>query len=53
MELIKQELSPQLYQLFLNWINEHESNIEHDVFDTKAWNELVMYLMELEKGKRV
>lgn len=51
MVLIKNGLSEKLMLLFMNWIKENENNIQHDVEDTMAWNQLVEYLMELEKGK--
>lgn len=49
MKVIKDGLSEKLNLLFLNWIKEHETNIQHDIQDDFAWNELVQYLMELER----
>lgn len=51
MELVRNELSPQLFILFNNWVEEYYENLAHDTEDNKAWNELICYLMELEKGK--
>ena len=50
MNLIKHGLSDKLYNLFLQWQEEYISNLSHDTNDTKAWNALIEYLMELEKG---
>lgn len=49
MRIIKDGLSERLMILFLNWIKEYDNNIQHDVNDNIAWNQLVSYLMELEK----
>lgn len=51
MEIVKETLSPQLYELFTAWIDEYYDNVAHDTNETKAWNALVIYLMELEKPK--
>lgn len=50
MRVVNTGLSERLMILFLNWIKEYDNNIQHDVEDNKAWNELVAYLMELEKS---
>ncbi len=49
-KLVQDKLSDTLYNLFLQWQEEFVTNCEHDINETKAWNELVNYLMELEKG---
>lgn len=51
MKVIKNGLSEKLMILISNWLEEHENNHAHCVHDNFAWNELVSYLMELEKGK--
>lgn len=48
--LVKHGLSDKLFKLFMNWQEEYTNNLQHDVNDTEAWNALVEYLMELEKG---
>lgn len=40
-------------KLFTNWEIEYINNIEHDVHDVQAWNELIEYLMKLEEGRSV
>jgi hypothetical protein len=50
MKIIKSGLSEKLMLLFLNWVKEYDNNIQHDVEDNIAWNELVKHLMELERG---
>ncbi len=51
MLLVNEGLSERLFKLFLLWQEEYVKNVEHDVHETKAWNALIQYLMELEKGK--
>lgn len=50
--VIKHGLSDKLFHLFMKWHEEYINNIQHDVNDTEAWNALVEYLMELEKGNK-
>ena len=50
MVLVKDVLSDKLHSLFIQWQEEYINNIQHDMNETKAWNALIEYLMELEKG---
>ena len=49
MKIVESSLSPELTTLFLEWCQEYETNIQHDMSENKAWNALVSYLMELER----
>lgn len=48
--LVKEGMSDKLKNLFLQWQEEYDNNLQHDMNETKAWNAFVEYLMELEKG---
>lgn len=50
MNLVKDTMSDKLYSLFINWVHECKQNMDHDIDDHIAWNELIQYLIELEKG---
>lgn len=49
MNIVNNGLSEKLMKYILNWTEEYDNNIEHDMHECIAWNELVSYLMELEK----
>lgn len=38
-------------QLLKAVLDEYQSNLEHDTKECTAWNALIRYAMELEKGK--
>lgn len=37
-------------QLLKAVLDEYQNNLEHDTNECKAWNVLIKYAMELEKG---
>jgi len=50
MEIMNKTLSPELYTMLTNWIEEDTINYEHDMEYNNAWNALIEYLIELEEG---
>ena len=49
-KVVKDELSLEFIALLEAAFAERQENQEHDTNESKAWNALVSYAMDLEKG---
>lgn len=50
MQLMTEQPSKKLFELVEEWKAEFFFNIEHNTERHTAWNALVLYMMDLEKG---